>query len=58
MKKYKNFNRRYRNNRGVLAIAVISSYNGLVAAKSTVDEQYSNIQTNLQRRSGLNSEPR
>lgn len=37
----------------VLAIAVISSYNGLVTAKSTVDEQYSNIQTNLQRRSDL-----
>lgn len=37
----------------IFAISLISGYNGLVSAKASVDEQYSNIQTNLQRRSDL-----
>lgn len=37
----------------ILVFSLIGSYNSLVNLKSSVDEQYSNIQTQLQRRSDL-----
>ena len=42
----------------LLGVPLISSYNGLVTEESNVDVQWANVETKLQRRYDLMSEPK